>query len=114
MHRYPDVRVGCEWRGQAAHRGHGYGVSEQATSGSRAERHNQLRLNELQLFRQPPAARLHLAGVRLEVLYGIRDEHILARDSGVMQRTVENRSRRPDERVTFQVLRISRLLPDKH
>src|SRR4029077_3903981 len=96
--------------------------SGKGTRGGRTERHDELRLDDLELSRNPPAANLDLAGVRalvkaalaalleLEMLHRIGDIDIRSFDSGFGERTIEDPACRPDEGTPGDIFRIAGLL----
>ena len=104
----------------------GHHAAEQAARRARAERHDQLRLHDRALLLEPPFAALDLVGVRLlvqtalaarlelEMLHGIGDKCLSARNAGVGERAIEQSSGRPDERLAGEVLLVARLLADQH
>src|SRR5512146_1801350 len=94
--------------------------------GAKADDHS--RLDECNLVFEPRHARADLASARrlvdaplgasvlgpLEVLDGVRDVHVIAVDACRVEGMVEEPPRRPDERPSGLVLRVTRLLPDRH
>src|SRR5688500_20180492 len=55
------------------------------------------------------------ARLPLEVLHGVGDEHLAARDAGFLERAIEHAARRPDERLPRAILLIPGLLThDEH
>src|SRR5688572_15779162 len=75
---------------------------------------------------EPRATRLHLRRARLlvntplaarlplEMLHRVGDIHVVARDAGVSERFVKQRTGRPDERLALPILLIARLLAHEH
>jgi len=62
------------------------------------------------LLMDPPLAPLF----EFEMLHGIGDVDIRARDSGIDERAIEERTRRPYERTSSEVFAIARLLAHYH
>src|SRR5437016_2478629 len=91
----------------------------QAARRSRAERDDQLRLDDCAFLLEPPFATLDLVGVwllvqaafaarlELEVLHRIGDEGLVARNAGIGQCLIEQAPGRPDERLAGEVLLIA-------
>src|SRR4051812_8948287 len=110
----------------AARSRNGRVASGQCTRRRRAERHGELRLDQVELLVEPPAARFDLVVVRLlvdaalaarlelEVLHGIRDIDARAIDAGFGKRAVEHLPGRTHEWLAGQVLLIARLFADEH
>src|SRR5438132_1267168 len=94
--------------------------------GGRPQEHQQLWLDQRDFGVQPGAAGVDLSGIRLlvqaaltlrlpfEVLDGVRDIDMPAVDARLLERLVEHASRGADERLSFPVLAIARLLSDEH
>lgn len=99
---------------------------EDHLGGGRAEEHERLRRDDLELGLQPRPARRDVHPLRglmnlpatalceAEVLDDVADIRITALDSGALRCLVEDSAGRPDERMTLAVLSITRLLADEH
>src|SRR5688572_27117056 len=126
MDRDDEPRAVGKAQGLGAQFRDGYHASEQTARRGRAERHGNLRPYDRALLVEPPFAALDLVGVRLlvqsalaarrelEVLHGIGDEGLSARNAGIGERAIEQFSGRPDERPAGEVFLVARLLADQH
>src|SRR5262245_37372333 len=103
-----------------------HGPAEQAPRRGRAERHDDLGLDDRAFDLVPPAAALNLIGVRplvqpplaallvLEMLDRVGDEDLAAIDTRVGDREVEHAAGWPDKGMTLAILLIARLLAHHH
>src|SRR5437764_1957972 len=120
---------GCavrELQGSAACLRDGHGASEQASRRRASERHNRLRLDDGALGIEPDFATLNLivvwafvqaalaAHLVLEVLYRIRLEHFVARNTRFRERLVEHAPRGSDERLADKIFLVAGLLANQH
>ena len=93
--------------------------------GGRAEGDDQLWLDKTQLFLEPPAVMLDLAGggglvdaalaalAEFEVFDGVGDVGLVAVDAGFLQRPVEKLAGGADEGAALQVFLVTRLFTDE-
>src|SRR5438105_11797759 len=100
MDRYEGDCAVRELQGSATRLGYGHGAAEEASRGRAPERHNRPRLDDGALGIEPDLAALDLivvwafvqaalaAHLVLEVLYRIRDEHFVARNTRFCERLV--------------------------
>jgi hypothetical protein len=99
---------------------------EECLSRRRAEAHEHVRFDSRKLAIEPGPAGADLLGVRLlvdpplsprpplEVLDDVRDVNLVAVDPCSLERTVQQLSRRADERPPLDVLAVAWLLADQH
>jgi hypothetical protein len=112
--------------GPAARLHHGEGRAGERLRGRGAEQDDGLRADEGQLGLDPRQARPNLDAVRalvqpalagrppLEVLDDVRHEGLLAVDARILECPIEQRARRPHERLAVEVLAVAGLLADEH
>src|SRR5690242_14123921 len=114
--------------GAAAFLGHAEALAHDRLSGRRAEADDDLGLNELHLLLEPrvtgadlrvvrllvDASRALLAALPFEVLHGVRHVDIVAVNPSLLERLIEQLSRRTDKRMAGAIFLIAWLLPDDH
>lgn len=100
--------------------------AENGAASCRPEAHDDVGLHRSHLGVEPGAARhdvadsgllvdaAHAAPLEPEVLDRVRDVRLLTRDSGLLEGTVKQLARWPDERLAGKVLLVARLLADEH
>src|SRR2546421_8125772 len=115
-----------ELQGSAACLRDGHGTAEEASRRRASERHNRLRLDDGALGIEPDFATLNLivvwafvqaalaAHLVLEVLYRIRHEHFVARNTRFRERLVEHAPRGSDERLPGKIFLVAGLLANQH
>src|SRR5205085_6925646 len=130
MNRRHNVQAGSFW---TRHLNHLPAVlhqlelrAEHRLRGRRTEADDDLRLHRAQLRLEPRAARFDLRHARflvdaplaprlpLEMLHGVGDIHLMARNARSVQRLVEHRAGGADKRRALTVFLVARLLADKH
>src|SRR6266436_2877131 len=102
------------------------GAMEQAARRRGAERYDEFRLYDRAFAIDPPAATFDFVGVRpfvqpplsplleFEMFDRVGHKDVSTRHACFRQRTVEDSTRRPDERSPREILVVSRLLADEH